>query len=210
MRAPRIRLSLVLFAVFHLLAAAPAARAINIEFSNLAPFQTFPNASLPQTIDADGVPVELTKYNSSASANGTILNSPQIGNEPNALFLAANLRAEILLSAPSTGGYFFFLDQGGQNYLEINGELMDFTDTALTGGDLHFVGGVSVHSSPTPVADARSVKLEGSIDSIAFIGQELLIDRINLTLVPEPATWITLGLGGAAVLVLRRRRASPS
>jgi len=205
MRASRTGLSLVLLTAIHSLLAAPTAQAINIEFSNLAPFQTFPNASLPQTIDADGFPVELSKYNGSNSANGTILNFTQIGNEPNALFLAANLRAEVLLSAPSTGGSFAFKHEGGTNFLEVNGALLDFTDTALTGGDLHFVGGVGVSSSATPVAGARIVTLDGPINSIAFIGQELLLDRINLTLVPEPATWVMLALGGCALVALRRR-----
>jgi len=47
--------------------------------------------------------------------------------------------------------------------------------------------------------------LDGPITSLAFVGQELLIDRINLTLVPEPATWLTLALGGCALVALRRR-----
>jgi len=173
-----------------------AARAghIDVEFSDYTIGQTFPNASLPQTIVTDGVAVDLTKYNGSFGANGRIVDAPLFGGSNNALFLAADLRAEIVLPFASTGGFFYFRNQGGTNLLEINGATMDFTDPALAGSVFGTVGGVSVHSSPL-TGSFRSVKIEGQINRLAFIGQELTIDSVALNIVPEPASLLLVLAG---------------
>jgi hypothetical protein len=163
-----------LFVVIH-----PAtADTISVEFSNFTIGDTFPNATLPRTIVADGVDVELTKYNNSAGANGRIVNRLTTGTN-NALFLAANLRAEIVLPDVSPGGFFYFRNQGGDNLLEINGQTLDFTNSALAGPDFATLGGVEIHSSGLGNF-WRSVKLDGLISTLAFIGQELSIDRVQL------------------------------
>jgi hypothetical protein len=181
------------------------ASAIDVEFANFMVGETFPSASLPRTITADGVDVLLSKYNGSISANGWIVDAPLFGGPNNALFLRANLRAEILLPALSTGGFFFFRNQGGTNLLEINGETMNFTDTALAGLTFGTVGGVSVHSSPL-TGSFRSAKIEGAINTLAFIGQELTIDSIALRIaVPEPAS-LTMFLAGMLSMLARVRR----
>jgi hypothetical protein len=152
---------------------------IDVEFSNFSVGQTFPNSSLPRTITADGVDVELSKYNNSSGANGRIIDSSLFGMPNNAMFLAANLRAEIVLPAFSEGGFFFFRNQGRTNLLEVNGETLDFTNAALAGTAFGTVGGVEVHSSPL-TGSFRSVKLDGLITTLAFIGQELTIDSVEL------------------------------
>ncbi len=193
----------VLIACGSLALASPEstfATTIDVEFSNFTVGDMFPNASLPTTIVADGVDVALSKYNGSSGANGTIVDMPLFGSSNNALFLAADLRAEILLPANSSGGFFYFRDDGGSNFLEINGQLLAFTDSALAGAGSTTLGGVTVYSNvlDDPI---RSVKLDGLIQSIAFIGQELTIDRVELTLVPEPATNL-LALAGTFVLAI--------
>ncbi len=89
--------------------------------------------------------------------------------------------------------------------LEINGELLSFVDSALAGSDTHSVGGVSVHSAGV-VGGARSATLEGPISTIAFVGQELLIDGVHLTLIPEPSAWVLLVLGAISVIALIGRQ----
>jgi hypothetical protein len=187
-------------------ATSPAhATTVIVEFSNFTPGDSFSNASLPTTIVADGVDVELTKYNNSNFANASIWNLPIGGADSNGLFLAANIRAEIPLSALASGGEFYFQDFGGDNFLEINGELLSFVDSALAGADTHSVGGVSVHSAGV-IGGARSATLEGPITTIAFIGQELLIDGVHLTLVPEPSTWALMVLGAISMFALVGRQ----
>ena len=64
---------------------------IDVEFTDFAVGQTFPNATLPRTITSDGVDVQLTKFNNSSGANGRIVDAQLFGVPNNALFLAANL-----------------------------------------------------------------------------------------------------------------------
>jgi hypothetical protein len=153
---------------------------IEVRFTGFTIGETYPNATLPRTIVSDGVEIELTKYNNSSGASGRILNASTTGTDP-ALFLAANSRAEIGLPDVANGGFFFFRNYGGTNYLEINGELMNFTHSALSGSTFGSVGGVEVHSSPYSNG-WRSVKVDGLAHSLAFIGQELAIDGISLGL----------------------------
>ncbi len=200
-----------LLAAFRVLTPPAAQAAViqpNLEFSEFAAGHTFPNASLPQLFyTLDGI-FEIGKHNDSNSANASIWNFFPIGQDANALFLAANARLDIHLPIYyAEGGFFVFLDMGGQNFLEINGEVLDFSDAALSGDDTHFIGngGVNISSVALPVAGARKVTLDGQIYSLGFVGQELLVDSINLTVVPEPATWLTLALGGCALVALRRR-----
>lgn len=183
------------------------AAAIDVEFANFAVGATFPNASLPRTIVADGFDVLLSEHNRATFANGRIVDAARFGESNNALFLASNFRAEIVLPAPSTGGFFLFRDQGGTNLLEINGETMNFDDAALAGVTFGTVGGVSVHSSPL-TGPYRTTKLEGTINTLAFIGQELTIDSIVLRVVPEPASLAMVLIGLLTMSMYRRRGAS--
>jgi hypothetical protein len=155
---------------------------IEVRFTGFTIGETYPNSTLPRTIVSDGVEIELTKYNDSSGANGRIVDRSTVLTviDPT-LFLAANLRAEIELPDVANGGFFFFRNQGGTNYLEINGELMDFTHSALSGSTFGTVGGVEVHSSSLGNG-WRSVKLDGLAHSLAFIGQELTIDGVSLGL----------------------------
>jgi hypothetical protein len=156
--------------------------AVNVQFTGFTIGETYPNATIPRTIVSDGVEIELTKYNNSTGANGRIVDRSTVLTviDP-ALFLAANLRAEIVLPDVANGGFFYYRNQGGTNFLEINGELMDFTHPALTGAAFGTVGGVEVHSSALGNG-WWSAKVGGLAHTFAFIGQELAIDRIVLGL----------------------------
>jgi len=196
--------------IFLLLAAiAPtAAVAFDIEFTEFTVGDTFPNATLPRTITSGGVDISLSKYNSSISANGRIVDAPVISGANNALFLAANLRAEINLSSPSLGGFFFFRNQGGTNLIEINGQTLDFTNAALAGSGSATLGGVQIHSAP--LSSFRSVKLDGRIDTLAFIGQELTIDSVALGLAPPGDFNVDGRVDAADYVVWRKTDGSPA
>ena len=178
-----------------------------ISFSNFAVGTTFPTATIPRTITADGIDVGLSKYNGASSSSGLIVNSQLLGSPDSALFLAANLRAEIFLPFPAVDGFFAFRNQGGTNLLEINGQTLNFTDPSLSGSADGTFGGVTVHSAPFS-GTFRSVKIDGAIYSLAFIGQELTIDNVGLYLVPEPATFL-LSIAAFAAIPTRRRKSVP-
>jgi hypothetical protein len=155
---------------------------VNVQFTGFTIGETYPSATIPRTIVSDGVEIELTKYNNSSGANGRVVDRSTVLTviDP-ALFLAANLRAEIVLPDVANGGFFYYRNYGGTNFLEINGELMDFTHPALTGSASGAVGGVEVHSAALGNG-WRSAKVGGLAHTFAFIGQELAIDRIVLGL----------------------------
>src|SRR5262245_6733706 len=69
---------------------------ISADFNDIALGTTYPNATLPRTITTGGVDVALSKFHGSLGANGRIL---ERAAGDNALFVAANLRAEIVLTA---------------------------------------------------------------------------------------------------------------
>ncbi len=171
------------------------ASSIDVEFSDFAVGETFTNASLPRTINTNGVEIDLVAAGSSSS--GRIIDVPRLGTPDNAMFLAARLRAEIVLQSPSTGGFFFFDDRGGDNLLIVNGDPIDFDMTSLSGfgsgPQFDTVGGVLVNSSPL-TAGLRSVKLKGTINTLAFLGEELAIDSVKLSLVPEPSSLLMMGI----------------
>ena len=182
---------------------------IVINFSNFALGTTFSNASLPMTIVVNGADVALSKYNNSATANGTIVEMPT-GSFKNALFLADDLRADILLPAPSADGFFYFRDDGGTNLLEINGHTLSFADPLLAGpgnvigtfGDVWF----NSYSNNSGQPEIRSVKIFGMVESLAFIGQELTIDNVILAPIPEPSTYALAAFGLAALMFMRLRK----
>jgi hypothetical protein len=207
----RVLVSVTLAAMLFSLTPNGLAADITIEFSDIALGTTFPSASLPTTIAVDGADVTLSKYNSSASANGAILDMPIYGSiSNNAFFLAADLRAEITMPAPSFSSFFRFRDGGGTNLLEINGQILSFSDPLLAGPGtvIDVFGGLGFHSfANNPLKpEIRSVKIFGTVTSLAFIGQELTIDSISLALVPEPSTCALAALGVIGLLAFKRRK----
>jgi hypothetical protein len=174
-----------------------------IEFSNFSVGTIFPTESIPRTITADGIDIGLNKYNGASSSSGRIVDSQLFSSPNSALFLAASLRAEIRVPSPAKDGFFAFRSQGGSNLLEINGQTLNFADPSLAGSAFGTVGGVTVHSAPNG-GSFRGVKIDGTINALAFIGQELTIDGVGLYLVPEPSA-LALAIIALAALPPRRR-----
>ena len=144
----------------------------------------------------------LTDPDGHGYANASIGTANYSGSTGNELCLWAGAMAELDLGYPSTGGYFYFADLGGNNDLQINGSSIDFDDIRAT--SMGSVGGVSYNSNHLS-GSAYSVKLAGIISTLSFQGQELAIDRVALTLVPEPSC-LALLLGALITVVSGRRR----
>lgn len=179
------------------------ANPVDVEFEDVAVGTTFPSGSFPTSFVTEGVTISLPAGTSSV-ANARIRTDPRgtLGTD-NVLGLFANARAVVELPAPATGGFFSYGDSGGDNFLIVNGVVIDFDVFAPVASGFHDVGGVTVWG------DTTSLKLDGPIQTIAFLGQELLVDSINLTLVPEPASAATLGVLALIASLPRRSRRIP-
>jgi hypothetical protein len=168
---------------------------IDVEFEDIAAGTQFQNSDLPATFVTEGVSVSLTDASGYGSA--MIETNNHAGASGNELWLSAGARAELDLGLGSTGGFFHFADLGGDNSLDVNGSSVDF-DVILASGS-GTIGGVGYNCSALS-GYAHTVKLGGPIQTLAFTGEELAIDSVDLTIsVPEPSCLVLLcGLLGIA------------
>ncbi len=95
---------------------------------------------------------------------------------------------------------------GGNINLEINGSLANVENFVNIPANL---GGTSVFTSDTgtPGQSSGAMFVTGTINSFKIGGQELWIDNVVASPIPEPATLTLLGIGALAILTRRRRPA---
>ena len=109
-----------------------------------------------------------------------------------------NINLSFDFGLPCKGLSLQYNDDGGNINLRINGSLANVEDFALLPATL---GGTSVFTTPGNIG---AMFVIGTINSFEIGGQELAIDNVVASLVPEPATLILLGSG--ALWVLTRKR----
>lgn len=114
-----------------------------------------------------------------------------------------NINLRFNFGAPLDGLALQYGEFGGNINLNINGTLVNVENFADIGP---FVAGTSVFTldTGTPGDSTGSLFIIGNINSFAIGGQELAIDNIVASVVPEPVTITMLGFG--VLLALKRKK----
>jgi len=186
--------ALVPVAALLLLAAGPA-RAVNVDFNDLAPGTTW-NVGTTQT--SQGVDVVGEDY---FFSNGSSFSSGSAGVEAAGFIDGTNIvyvgNINLRFDFGPVSGISLDYDYGGGNLnLRVNGTLANITSdfSALDGTML---GGASI------TASSSFLSITGAITDFAIGGQEFAVD--NVQSVPEPALATLLGLALVGFAAGRRR-----
>ncbi|MEM7682544.1 MAG: PEP-CTERM sorting domain-containing protein [Planctomycetota bacterium] len=146
---------------------------------------------------------------------GPLFGSAQIGgfsdiNFPTTPLTVSNILLDFDFSGVGFGvkqASFEFADFGGVENLGVNGTVIvvDFSEGNVPALPAT-IAGVTIERTLNPATtEAGVITLTGDLQSIQIGGQELGIDNVIATDVPEPATLSVLALAGACLA--RRRRA---
>jgi len=116
-----------------------------------------------------------------------------------------NINLSFDFGGPIAGLSLQYGEYGGNLNININGDFVNFGN--FTDIDNTTIGGTAIFTQDSGAAGNSSGALFviGTIDSFAIGGQELWIDNMVTSCVPEPATVALLGLGGLFASVCRRR-----
>ncbi|MHC4912009.1 MAG: PEP-CTERM sorting domain-containing protein [Planctomycetota bacterium] len=114
---------------------------------------------------------------------------------------ANNINLSFDFGLPCDGVSLMYADLGGNINLQINGSLANVENFANLPETL---GGTSIFTTPGDTGALFVIGVVGTVNSFAIGGQELCIDNIVASVVPEPATLMLLGAGAFAVLARRR------
>ena len=114
-----------------------------------------------------------------------------------------NINLSFDFGAPCDGVSLMYADLGGNINLEINGNLANVEDFSMLPATL---GGASIFTTPGDTGALFVIGVVGNINSFKIGGQELWIDNIVASVVPEPATVALLGAGALSLAIRRKRK----
>ena len=170
-----------------------------------------PNYGISFSSNAETIPDYFHPGSCASGNSGT--NTGNMPSDPNGLFFLSGSAAVMNVPAGFTTGFSFFYNAENvagsvQVYSGLNS-----TGTLLATLDLPTTG--SCGTTPTfCVWDPIGVSFSGTAESVNFAGTENQIVFDNITLgastptggVPEPSTFLLLGVGMAAAGIIGRRR----
>jgi hypothetical protein len=184
---------------------AQNAEAVVVDFEDLSLGATY---NVGDTFTTSGVVVTAGEFfwlpsGSTTGGYATVGNGGAAGGSGYEVF-TNNINLSFDFGAPCDGVSLMFADSGGPSgniNLEINGSLanVDLFSNLPTS-----LGGVSVFTTADDTGALFVIGVVGNINSFKIGGQELYIDNIVASVVPEPATIALLGVGAFAVLARRR------
>jgi hypothetical protein len=183
---------------------AQNAEAVVVDFDDLTHGATY---NVGDTFTTSGVVVTAEQFQWSggtwyASGQATVQNSAYAGGAGYEVF-ANNINLSFDFG-PCDGVSLMYADRGGLGgniNLEINGSLANvdlFSNLPAT------LGGTSIFTTPGDTGALFVIGVVGTVNSFKIGGQELCIDNIVASVVPEPATVMLLGAGAFAVLTRKR------
>lgn len=153
--------------------------------------------SVGDRIQSNGFTLEV---GGNPSTNTTTQIAPNgFPGEGHSLVSFADRQLIFQLNQPARNVSLLFLNLGGTSYLEINGQ----PSSLVAGlGQLHgtILGGVQIASNGVLSGE---LDLRGSINSLIVSGQEIRLDNISISVVPEPSG--VLLVWAAVAFVMWRR-----
>lgn len=186
---------------------AQNAEAVVVDFEDLSLGAIY---SVGNTFTTSGVVVTAEEFfllpsGSTTGGYAEVMNATKAGGAGYEVF-TNNINLSFDFGLPCDGVSLMFADSGGPGgniNLEINGSLanVDLFSNLPTS-----LGGVSVFTTADDTGALFVIGAVGNINSFKIGGQELYIDNIVASVVPEPATLMLLGAGAFAVLTRRKHK----
>jgi hypothetical protein len=183
---------------------AQNARAVVVDFDDLTLGTTY---NVGDSFTTSGVVVTAEQFQQSggtwdASGSAEVMNATKAGGSGYEIH-TNNINLSFDFGSPCDGVSLMYADLGGNINLEINGSLANVEDFSMLPATL---GGASIFTTPGDTGALFVIGIVGNINSFKIGGQELWIDNIVASVVPEPATVALLGAGALSLAIRRRRR----
>jgi hypothetical protein len=186
---------------------AQSARAAMMNFEDLSLGTTY---HVTESFNSAGVvvvaqPFELPDHTLYDGGEATVENTGRANGAGNEIH-ANNINLSFNFGIALDGLALQYGEYGGNLNININHSFLNFSNFH----DIHntTIGGVLVFTLDTGIAGESSgaMFLMGNIGTFVIGGQQLWIDNVVASPVPEPATILLFGLGGIIMLVRNKTR----
>ncbi|UCC22784.1 MAG: PEP-CTERM sorting domain-containing protein [Planctomycetota bacterium] len=183
---------------------AQNARAVVVDFEDLAHGTIY---NVGDSFTTSGVVVTAEQFQQSdstwyAGGQATVQSDANAGGSGYEIH-TNNINLSFDFGSSCDGVSLMYADLGGNINLEINGSLANVDNFNLLPPTL---GGASIFTTPGDTGALFVIGVVGDINSFKIGGQELYIDNIVASVVPEPATVALLGAGALSLAIRRRRK----
>jgi len=200
MKKTGVAVVLVIVALF-----ANSADALVLDFSDLTAGTSY---NVGDSFVSSGAVVTGQEFHwlgggSTTTGSATVETAGLAGGAGNELSLN-NINLDFDFGAPLDGLALEYGYGGGNINIEINGDFANVSDMRSIPQNL---GGTEIFTFDNNGSDGHMFVIGGQVNSFAIGGQELSVDNIVASVVPEPATVVLLGMGSLIACARRKRSA---